>query len=144
MIVGEGNKIPLSVVAHFGVKGMKWGQRKAGTSTHPTYTPRKQANDRQQHGKRAVARINDRLNQGETRDQALHREDVRNARQRLASAGAVYAAIMLLSHGSARVSDIAEANRASARDKTISIGVTAAKTSFVKPHRGVHNITTMK
>lgn len=152
MIVGS-DKPSLDELVHFGVKGMKWGQRKADIPIHPAFTKRMQMNDRNRHGARAVARINQRMNEGQTRDQALRREDIRNARQRLALIGAVVAVQILSNHGSTPVGDLkgfvanrANQNRAAAKvaESTIKIGAQAAKTVFVKPHRGVHNITTMK
>lgn len=143
MTVG-GEKPSLDELAHFGVKGMRWGIRSADQPLHPNYTSRMRSNDRRAHGKRAVERINKHLNDGETRDEALRREDVRNARQRLAAAGALYAGSLLVRHGSVQVSMLAEKNRAAARDSKVGIASAAAPINFVKPRSGVHNITTMK
>lgn len=152
MIVGE-EKPSLDELSHFGVKGMKWGVRKGVTPPNSSYTPRMRQLDEKQHGPRAVERINTNMNQGLTRQQALHKEDVRNAYQRLAVIGAVVAANIVAEHGSTQISRLstnigekANANRAAAKvaDATIKIGSKAAKTPYVKPRRGVHNITTMK
>lgn len=150
MIVGE-EKPSLKELAHAGVKGMKWGVRKSEPA-NAAYTGRMRANDKSQHGKRAVHRINSRMNKGDTRDRALEREDVRNARQRLAVIGGLYAVALLAEHGSisshslkSYVGNRANANRetARARDSVLGIGGKITK-GYVKPRRGVHNITTMK
>lgn len=143
MTVG-GEKPSLDELAHFGVKGMRWGIRSADQPLHPNYTSRMRSNDRQVHGKRAVERINKHLNDGGTRDDARRREEIRNARQRVAAAGALYAASILVQHGSFHIATIAQNNRDAAKDSMIGIASKAAPINFVKPRGGVHNITTMK
>lgn len=152
MIVG-GEKPSLEELAHFGVKGMKWGTKKSDQPTNANYTSQMRNNDKSAHGARAVKRINKRLNEGETRDKALHREDVRNARQKLAVAGGLFVASLLIEHGSLPVHNLksyvgnrANQNRAASRvrDSTLAIGSDAAKLAYAKSRRGVHNITTLK
>jgi hypothetical protein len=152
MIIGE-EKPPLGGLSHSGVKGMKWGVRRAEQPTHASYTPRKQANDRQQHGARAVKRINRRLNEGETRAQAQHHEDVRKAYKRLAVVGGAIALSIIADSGPRTTSTItdyignrANANRAAAkvRDVMPAISAKASKITYAKTRGGVHNITTMK
>jgi hypothetical protein len=75
----------MSELAHYGVKGMKWGVRRAELNApNQQYTAGSRAYDKTQHGKRGVKRINRRLNQGKTLDQARTAERRRNARQRVA------------------------------------------------------------
>lgn len=144
MIIG-GEKPSLNQLAHFGVKGMKWGVRSADQPANPNYTTRMRTEDRRLHGKRAVTRINQHLNSGGTRDEALRREYSRDAKQYLAFVGAAAVARLLAVHGSTVLSDIA-ANRAAsnADDSVLKIGSAAEKLKYVKPRGGVHNITTMK
>lgn len=141
MIVGV-EKPPLAELQHFGVKGMKWGVRRSAQATNASYTPQMQSADRKLHGKRAVSRINARLNNGETRKDALVREDIRNDRQRLLAVGGIYAASVLASHGSVTIASKAANNRMAA--KTIGIGSKAAKLNYANTRRGIYNITTMK
>jgi hypothetical protein len=150
MTVGGDIKPSLNELAHHGVKGMKWGKQK-DEPDNPKYTKQMRAHDLSQHGARAVGRINQHLNAGGTRAQALEREDVRNARQRLAVAGAVILTGLLADHGNVAAGSLktyvgnrANDNRAAAKSAAVGIGSSAAKTPFVKPRRGVFDITTMK
>lgn len=138
---------------HFGVKGMRWGVRKA-EPINSAYTTRMQGNDKGRHGKRAVKRINRRLNEGMTRDKALEKEDLRNAYQRLALLGGVLAASLVADYGSVSsgtfaknyVGNKANANRAAAKvaENTMKIGSKAAKLKYAKPGRGgAYKITTL-
>lgn len=130
-------KPSLDELAHYGVKGMRWGVRRADRTQNAGYTSRMRSEDRRTHGRRAVNRINDRLNSGESRDKALEREDMRNARQRLAVAGAAYAAVLLAQHGGSRLNVDTGGPRG--------LSSTASKIKYVKPNRsGVHKVTTMK
>lgn len=138
MFVSE-KKPSLSELKHYGVKGMRWGVRKAHSPVNVDYTDRMRANDRRRHGKRAVERINQRMNQGQSRDKALEREDIRNTRQRLALVGAVYAGTYLARYGAQRIDGVRPDGSPDA------ITATLAKVNYVKPNRhGVHKITTMK
>lgn len=138
--------------AHFGVKGMKWGVHRSQEPANSAYTDKMRANDKRVHGKRGVKRINRRLNEGETRDKALHREDVRNAKQQLAVAGAVFAVHLINESGATPISSLAKfvgqkaaANRDAAKvaESIIKIGNSAAKTPFVKQRRGVYDISSL-
>lgn len=140
-------------LTHFGVKGMKWGVRKS-EPTNAAYTTRMQGNDKGQHGKRAVKRINRRMNEGMSREKALDKEAQRNAYQRLALLGGVFAASILADYGSVAsgslvknyIGNKANANRAAARvaEGTMKIGSKAAKPKYAKPGRGgAYKITTL-
>lgn len=132
-----GEKPSLEELAHFGVKGMKWGIRRVEQPANTNYTTRMRSDDRRDHGKRAVSRINRRMNEGLSREQALEREHIRNENQRLAAAGAVFVGSMLANHALSRI-------QLPTPDSTPGIGSTASKVPYAKSRRGVHNITTMK
>lgn len=148
MILG-GGKPPLNELAHFGVKGMKWGQHKhvpiSTLPPHPTYTPRKQANDQRVFGKRGVARINAKLHDGQTRTQGQHSE----ANRKVAKNLAVVVGSLLLSHAvmsapatGQYISKLAETNRG--RAAIPALMNTASKVPYSSLKKGAYNITTMK
>lgn len=138
MIVGE-SKPPLAELTHHGVRGMRWGIRKAEQPANAGYSPQMRVEDRRTLGKNAVSRINKHLNSGLTRDQALAKEQQRKTRQQLAVVGAVVAVNLIARHGLLTLADI------SAKSDVTAIGANAAKINYVKPNRhGVHKITTMK
>lgn len=156
MIVGLEMKPSLDELElrHHGVKGMRWGVRKKVEPANAAYTQRMRANDKRQHGSRAVNRINRRLNEGETRNKALDRERTRNNRQALAAIGSVYALAFMADYGGVSTSSMrsfvsqkAEANRAAAKnvDSVLGLASKADPLKYVKPNRqGVHKITTLK
>lgn len=144
IVVGEEKKPSLDELAHFGVKGMHWGQRKAEEPAHPNYTKGMRKNDESVHGKAGVRRINERMNRGASRKEAQHSEDVRRATTRLIAIGAAYAVTMLVAEGSMHVSNLAEANRSAARTAGPAISSTSAGTPYIKPRGGAHDITTLK
>jgi hypothetical protein len=133
-------------LAHFGVKGMKWGVRKAVDDTpNPTFTSRMRANDQKTFGKRGVRRINRRLNEGLTRDEAHQKEQDRRNWIRLGVAGSLFAAALLADSGGAVMTSIhnrAETNRG--RAAIPAIASTEFKIPFAKQRSGVYNITTLK
>lgn len=52
-------------LAHYGVKGMKWGVRRKSRNTYnKNYTERQRKQDRAVYGNRAERRINRRMNEG--------------------------------------------------------------------------------
>jgi hypothetical protein len=145
----RGDVTSLDELAHVGVLGMKWGHHKAPEPTNAAYTTRKQSNDQQEHGKRAVKRINRKLNEGKTRDQALHEEDVRNAYQRLAVVGAGVLLHVVATSGATPLSDLSKYTAQRAHDNrtaslVTAIGSKAAKVPYSKVHKGVYSVTTMK
>lgn len=68
----------MSELQHYGVKGMKWGVRraekraakKARDEPNSTYSSSQRSADQDTYGKRGVKRINRRMNAGKTRNQA--------------------------------------------------------------------------
>jgi hypothetical protein len=81
-------------LAHYGVKGMKWGVKKADPNDNPSpkYSVQQRRKDLRDHGKRGVKRINRRLNKGQTLKKARGRETLRNTLQSASVVGALYAA----------------------------------------------------
>ena len=68
-------------LAHYGIKGMKWGVRRASKNTHnKNYTDRQRKNDRALYGHGAERRINRRLNEGYGLRGARHFEAERKRR----------------------------------------------------------------
>ena len=65
---------------HYGVKGMKWGRRKANTSHNKNYSDKQRKNDRAFYGGRGEKRINKKLNEGYGLRGARHFEAERKAR----------------------------------------------------------------
>ena len=112
-----------SYLAHYGVKGMKWGvrrQRKKSAARrdreawrsmsrsdrkenqdkyNKRYTVQDRSMDRVVYGNRGIRRINRRMNKGQTHAQAERRELVGNAMKGLALATAISAAADLYSLG---------------------------------------------
>jgi hypothetical protein len=96
----EGSPSP-GELAHYGVKGMKWGVRRAALNkASKDYTPGMRDIDKHAFGERGVKRINRRMNKGQTRKQALGREAVRaTSKHLLVSAGTLAAMAALGKHG---------------------------------------------
>lgn len=133
------DKPPLSELTHYGIKGMRWGVRRA-EPTNPKYTPDLRTRDRKRHGSRAVNRINRRMNKGESRTKALQKEELRDQKQRLIAAGAVFAARLVVVNAAVRIGT----PNTHSTVRTPPRKTNPAKPNFVKPKRGVYNITTMK
>lgn len=70
-----------SHLVHYGVKGMKWGVRRAD---NPEYSSSQRAHDKKQYGKGAVRRINKRMNKGSDIQKARVQERSFRARRRAA------------------------------------------------------------
>ncbi|WP_218969596.1 hypothetical protein, partial [Streptomyces sp. JV178] len=71
-------KPSLDDLAHYGVKGMKWGVRRAERDApNSRYSSVNRAKDRKTHGDKGVKRINRRLNKGQTLKKARARETTR-------------------------------------------------------------------
>lgn len=134
---------------HYGVKGMHWGSRKVTAETaHPDYSPRMRQNDQRIHGKSGVARINQSMFQGKTRDQALKDEAHRTAVKRNIAAGVVIGTY-LLSHNGSLLAGSVQVKASENRGKRIVDDLTSAtdehSLKYHKPSRkGVYNITTLK
>lgn len=67
-------------LAHYGVKGMKWGVRRKRDEHNKSYTDKQRKNDRAMYGNRAEKRINRKLNEGYGLRGARHFEVERKER----------------------------------------------------------------
>lgn len=78
---------------HFGIKGMKWGIRRAELKKpNPNYDKWKRSADRQVYGKRGERRINRRMNKG----QSHLRAQVTEAGQQVAKGYLTYKAVQFI------------------------------------------------
>lgn len=67
-----------SELVHYGIKGMKWGVRRANLDApNNRYSSANRTKDRSTHGERGVKRINRRLNKGQSLVEARARETTR-------------------------------------------------------------------
>ena len=79
-------------LAHYGVKGMKWGVRKEPPPQNPNYSKASRSYDRRVRGKRNSERINKSMNEGKTLKESRDNVDAQRAKnQRRAIATAVAA-----------------------------------------------------
>lgn len=87
-------------LAHFGVKGMRWGVRKASESknANPNYTVKQRRRDAQVYGMRGQRRINKAMNKGDSLsiargDEKTRRDRVLNSNKYVRQGGKVAGAI---------------------------------------------------
>lgn len=71
----------MSELVHYGVKGMRWGVRRADNAD---YSQSQRAYDKKQYGKGAVRRINKRMNKGSDIQKARNQERSFRAKRRTA------------------------------------------------------------
>ena len=83
-------------LAHFGVKGMRWGVRKASESknANPNYTVKQRRRDAQVYGMRGQRRINKAMNKGDSLsiargDEKTRRDRVLNSNKYVRQGGKV-------------------------------------------------------
>jgi hypothetical protein len=144
------DKSPLDEFAHFGVKGMHWGQRKAQNDTpNKNYSQANRQADTQALGAKGAARINQRLNKGLTYKQALAREIGRQAATRAAVGVGLSAVGFVLANKNVLASEIlkkAETNRGrAAASELLGLGSALSKTPYAKIGRGgAYKITTAR
>jgi hypothetical protein len=122
-----GSEAKMSVeeaVAHFGVKGMHWGQRKQRALAPRAlgYTANQQQSDRVRFGNHGSDRINEHINNGKTVEAARIAEATRRRNKKLLILGATYATLMLATHGPHLAQDAANSyvgkKNAAARART--------------------------
>lgn len=136
-------------LTHYGVKGMKWGVRRAELDAPSSrYSSANRKKDEKVHGPRAVKRINRRLNKGMTLKKARRKETTRDTLQAVAAVGAYYAARYMVHAGpvlSQGVASRAQTKRGQAA-AAAAMGLPRHATSgptFTKPKRGVYNISSL-
>lgn len=133
------------IIEHHGVKGMKWGVRKGDAgSAHQNFSTAQQQGAIDRFGEPGARRINNRLHEGMTLQQATRREHILQAGKTAVAVGAVIVPILIHEFGGEIASKIhqkAETNRG--RDAIPAIEKKPAP-KVVKPNRkGVHKITNL-
>lgn len=97
-------------LAHYGVKGMKWGVRRKRNEHNKSYTDKQRKNDRAMYGNRAEKRINRKLNEGYRLQGARHfeveRRDRRDKRKKTLKKVGKAAPVAAVAVGSAVLSDM--------------------------------------
>ena len=142
------DKPSLDELIHSGVKGMKWGVRKSEQPMNSRYSEKNRKIDKNLHGSRAVKRINNRLNKGQTLKKARNREMRRDAFQSAALVGSYYGVKAAVKYGPVLVQAIAikaETNRGKAYASS-NMGIPRTATSapsYAKQKRGAYNITSV-
>lgn len=153
------------VLAHFGVKGMKWGVIRGKVSGHfearaaekkrlnepnPDLTSRQKAQDVSRFGPGGAARINRSMNQGKTHIQAIKAEEKVRTRNAYIVAGSLMTVYLLNALGPTVMSEVSRKaatnrdKRAQATEDFIRNGPQKPKTKEAKKNfRGVYNVTTM-
>ena len=101
---------PNNYLAHYGIKGMKWGVRRKRDEHNKSYTDKQRKNDRAMYGKRAEKRINRKLNEGYGLRGARHfeveRRDRRDKRKKTLKKVGKVATGAVAAVGSAVLSDM--------------------------------------
>lgn len=139
-------------LVHYGVKGMKWGRRKA-EAPHPNYNARDRAADALIHPRGAVKRINRRMHRGATLSEARVKETQRTILKGLAGMALFNAPRIIRTvdklvnvHGAETMTSIrekAQTNRGRAQ-AAATMGLKSKPTTYAKKNRkGVHNITSI-
>lgn len=142
-------KPTLDELIHSGVKGMKWGVRKAEQPANARYSDAARAKDKKDHGTRGVKRINKRLNEGQTLKKARSREVRRDTLQGVAAVGAYYAASAVRLYGPILAQTIAvraETNRGRANvaaNRGLPRSAAGGPTYSKQNRNGVYNVTTV-
>lgn len=134
------NESPPSELAHYGVKGMKWGVRKA----HPSYSHEQQLADRKKLGRRGAEKINRRMHLGETHDDAFENVKAnRNIKRAIVLVyGAFVAKNLLRIYGPTVISKIAERAETN-RGRAAVLGIDMWKPISAVRRGGVYKVTTL-
>lgn len=105
---------PEQALEHFGVKGMHWGQRRVVETNSSgrlkggsrTYTYGQRTVDGLRYGSSGQLRISDAMSKGKTLEKA-RKEESKKLRKKLLVAGAIYAGVLLATHGPRALQSIA-------------------------------------
>lgn len=120
-----------AVLAHYGVKGMRWGKRHSSTRN---YTSRDRTRDTGMYGTRGTKRIEENVKGGKTIKKARRKEFRRQTGQVALGAASVLALLtvpQIAQHGAATLVNKRQAAAASAaavNDLIDKFGITAYKT----------------
>lgn len=99
------NKVS-SELTHHGVKGMKWGVKRAPKNS--AYSSHHQESDKKLFGRGGVRRINKRMNKGQDHATAKRNEKSYRVKRRVALVGAYYASGTILHYGQLTKGSIAQ------------------------------------
>jgi hypothetical protein len=140
-------KPTLEDLTHHGVKGQKWGIRKAADLPNAGYSSSTRADDHITFGTSGVKRINRRMNAGKTHAKAVALEIGRSAAIRAGATATFSVAALLALHGNTLASEVAkraETNRGRAAAANV-VGLLdkASATPFAKKSHGAFKITTL-
>ena len=129
-------------LTHYGVKGMRWGIRKA---QHPSYSDDQVGADRKRFGDRGAKRINSRLIAGKTHEQAVRSEKRRKIVKTAALVlyGGLVARNLMQRHGPRLAAHIANkrATQAGARAAAETLSKTHGLTRFSEINLGFNAAT---
>ena len=133
-------------LVHYGVKGMKWGIRRAEQNSN--YTQNQRSADKKTVGNRGVKKINKRMNKGETHPVARKKVTRNKALRNLAIVGAAYASGPLLHYGELTAGSIAQRAQTKRGQTATSeaLGLPRKASSgptYAKQRRGAYNISSL-
>lgn len=136
-------------LSHQGVKGMKWGVRRAeANAPNSGYSQYHKTEDKKVVGRSGVKKINRRMNKGEEHKIARSKVLRNQAMRKLAVAGAIYALPHILDISDKTVGSIAQRAQTKRGQSAManSMGLPRKPTNgptYSKKKRGVHKITTL-
>jgi hypothetical protein len=133
-------------IKHYGVKGMKWGVRRAEQNSD--YSDHQRTQDKKALGRSGVRKVNKRMNKGETHQVARKKVARNQALRNLAVAGALYASPQILAFSDNTVGSIAQraqtkrGQAAAAQAMGLPRNPTSGP-SYAKQRRGAYNISSL-
>jgi len=139
-------------ILHYGVRGMKWGVRRAETNKpNARYREKARAEDKHLYGKGGVKRINRRMNKGKSLNKARSTENKVVVAKTVGAVGAIYAANYLKVAGpvlSQIIAQKAHAKRGEAFARNTfadnrGIGNGTFKNNPKQNRKGVYNISSL-
>ncbi len=141
-----GQKKTSDDLAHYGVKGMRWGVRRA--EANPDYSQENRSADKKQFGRSGVRKINKRLNKGESYQKARKSVMRNRAMRNLAIAGALYAAPQILEIAEKTSGSIAQRAQTKRGEAAVAdlMGLPRKASNgpaYSEPKRGVYKISSI-